>query len=137
MSLTSVVRSSALVLALGCAGEVGNTARLAGKVTLDGKPIPADAQAAITFQPELGSTAKPVTVPIKNSTYDSPNTPRGFVTAIFNLNIPTGKMVMSERIGKEVAELETVTLHADQVGGISLEVESNETIHDFELKRAE
>jgi hypothetical protein len=122
-----------LVIA-GCgAGKPADTAHLAGKVTLDGEPIPADAQASITFQPTAGNKGKAITVPIVNSAYDSPHTPRGSVLAIMSLTIPTGKMVMSERVGREVPEMKTVTLSQEQMGGITLDVAGDEPNRNFEL----
>jgi hypothetical protein len=109
---------------------------LKGKVTLDGAPVPANAQASVTFQPTAGNKGKAVTAAIANGEYDSPNTPRGPVLAIMSLSIPTGKMIMSERMGTEVPEIKTVTLSQEQMGGITLDVTGDETAHDFDLKSA-
>jgi hypothetical protein len=122
---------------LGCGGSAtSDTAHWAGKVTLDGEPIPAGAQAAITFQPAAGNKSKAITVPIVNGAYDSPMTPRGQVTAIVSLNLPTGKTYKSERTGQDVAELLPVTLTEEQSQGIALTVDGDEANHDFSLTSA-
>jgi hypothetical protein len=128
------------VLACACLGcgksATGDTAHWAGKVTLDGKPVPASAQGAITFQPAAGSKGKAIAVPIVNGAYSSPITPRGEVTAIVSLNMPTGKTYKSERTGQDVAELSPVTLTPEQSQGIALTVEGDEANHDFSLSSA-
>jgi hypothetical protein len=122
---------------LGCGkNAASDTAHLAGKVTLDGKPIPASAHGAITFQPAAGNKAKAITVAIVNGAYDSRITPRGEVTAIVSLNIPTGKTYKSERTGQDVAELSPVTLTPEQSHGIALTVDGDEANHDFSLTSA-
>jgi hypothetical protein len=121
---------------VGCGGSAIDTVHLKGKVTLDGDPVPPNAQASVTFQPAAGNKGKAVTVPIVNGAYDSPNTPRGSVLAIMSLSIPTGKMVMSERMGTEVPEIKTVMLSQEQAGGIALDVTDDETTHDFSLESA-
>jgi hypothetical protein len=120
----------------GCGGGSADTVHLKGKVTLDGEPVPTDAQASVTFQPTAGNKGKAVTAAIVNGAYDSPNTPRGPVLAIMSLSIPTGKMVMSERVGAEVPEINTVTLSQAQIGGIAIDVTGDETTHDFALTSA-
>jgi hypothetical protein len=124
------------VCLLGCGGGSADTVHLKGKVSLNGVPVPANAQASVTFQPTAGNKGKAVTAAIVNGEYDSPNTPRGPVLAIMSLSIPTGKMIMSERMGTEVPEIKTVTLSQDQMGGITLDITGDETTHDFDLKSA-
>jgi hypothetical protein len=121
---------------LGCGKSASDTAHWAGMVTLDGKPIPANAKAAITFQPAGGSKGKAITVPIVNGAYNSPNTPLGHVTAIVSLNLPSGKTYKSERTGQEVAELSPVTLTPEQTQGIALTVDGDNANHDFSLTSA-
>lgn len=119
---------------LGCGnGATSDTVHLAGKVTLDGKPVPATAQGAITFQPAAGNKGKAVTVAIVDGAYNSKITPRGDVIAIVSLNMPTGKTYKSERTGQDVAELSPVTLTPEQAQGIALTVDGNEANHDFSL----
>ena len=126
-----------LLASMGCGkGSSGQTAHLSGSVTLDGKPLPADAQASITFQPTKGNKGRAIAVPIVNGQYDSPDTPLGSVSAILNLNIPTGKMVMSERMGGEVPEIETVTLSSNEAGGIKLDITEDKSDQGFAVTRA-
>jgi hypothetical protein len=125
------------ILALACLGcgegATRDTAHWAGKVTLDGEPVPATAQGAITFQPAAGNKGKAVTVAIVNGAYDSRITPRGQVTATVSLSMPTGKTYKSERTGQDVAELSPVTLSPEQSQGIALTVDGDEANHDFAL----
>lgn len=76
---------------VGCGGGSADTLHLKGKVTLDGAPVPANAQASVTFQPVVGNKGRAVTAVIVNGEYDSPNTPRGPVLAIMSLSIPRAK----------------------------------------------
>jgi hypothetical protein len=122
---------------LGCGGSATNeTAHWAGKVTLDGEPVPASAQGAITFQPAADNKGKAIAVSIVNGAYNSPITPRGQVTAIVSLNLPNGKTFKSERTGQDVAELSPVTLTPEQSEGIALTVDGDEANHDFSLTSA-
>jgi hypothetical protein len=128
------------ILAFACQGcgegATSDTAHLTGKVTLDGEPVPASAQGAITFQPAASNKGKAITVAIVNGAYDSKITPRGDVTAIVSLNMPTGKTYKSERTGQDVAELSPVTLSPEQSQGIALAVDGDEANHDFSLTSA-
>ena len=132
--ITCVLLLAASVV--GCGGGSSENVHLKGKVTLDGSPVPANAQASVTFQPTAGNKGKAVTAAITNGEYDSPNTPRGPVLAIMSISIPTGKMIKSERMGTDVPEIKTVTLSQGQMGGIAMEVTGDEATHDFELTSA-
>jgi hypothetical protein len=122
---------------LGCGGSAtSDTAHWTGKVTLDGQPVPATAQGAITFQPAADNKGKAITVAIVNGAYHSRITPLGQVTAIVSLNMPTGKTYKSERTGQDVAELSPVTLTPEQSQGIALTVDGDEANHDFSLTSA-
>lgn len=125
-----------VVCVVGCGGSNSDTVHLKGKVTLDGVPVPVNAQASVTFQPAAGNKGKAVTAAITNGEYDSPQTPRGPVLAIMSLSIPTGKMVRSERMGTDVPEIKSVALVQEQMGGIAIDVTGDETTHDFMLESA-
>lgn len=132
-----VAMGSLVVTCLGCgAGATSNTAHLAGKVTLDGEPVPANALAAITFQPATGNQGKAITVAIVDGAYDSPHTPRGEVLAILSLSTPSGKVVKSERTGREFSEMTAIELSPEQMGGIALNINDDEDNHDFSLTSA-
>ncbi len=123
---------------LGCgkSGSSTPSVHLQGAVMIDGEPVPANAQASITFQPSAGNKGRPVTVPIVGGKYDSPETPLGSVLAIVSLNIPTGKTVMSERMGGEVPEIKTIALSPEQAGGIKLDLTEDKLDQDFVLESA-
>src|SRR5688500_15158163 len=91
---------------VGCGGgsSSGNTAHLEGTVTLDGQPLPAGSEGAITFRPTQSGQGRPVTVTIADGKYDSPATPKGAVKAFVTISKPTGRMLKSERTGGEYPE---------------------------------
>jgi hypothetical protein len=133
----TVAMAAFAITCMGCGADAeSGTAHLAGKVTLDGESVPANAQAAITFQPSAGNKGKAVSVPIVNGAYDSPSTPRGPVLAIMSLSIPTGKTMKSERTGREVSEMTTIALSPEQLGGIALDITGDDDNHDFPLTSA-
>ena len=133
------LRASVLVLLLtlvmeccGCGQGGGDTVHLAGKVTLDGKPLPAGARASITFRPN-DPKVKAVTMPIVDGKYDSPQTPKGAFKASFEINVPTGKKLMSDRTGEQYDETQNVVPPKYQQG-IELNVTDDNLAHDFNLE---
>ena len=83
-----------VVVALGLSGcgaggsASGPVAHWHGKVTINGQPVPSDAQARISFMPEItrpGQKANPTSAEIVNSQYDAPKVPVGPVKVTFNI----------------------------------------------------
>jgi hypothetical protein len=110
---------------LGCGGSTGNVAHWQGEVTIDGNPLPAGTQGAITFRPEEKG-AKPITVQLNEGKFDSPQVPLGKVKAYFSLNKPTGKRLHSDRTGTDYDELVDI-VPRDAQAGIDLEVAGDDS----------
>jgi hypothetical protein len=87
------------VLAAGCGkpGPSYPSARWEGTVTLQGKPIPAEAEAYVQFFPNGGGgQAPPASVPIMQGRYRAERVPLGKVTVVFNITRLTGRMVRED-----------------------------------------
>ncbi|MCH2114086.1 MAG: DUF1559 domain-containing protein [Pirellulales bacterium] len=86
-----------LTFALGCQKPVGtDTVHLWGKVTIDGKNLPSDADGNILFMTTGVGQAPPSSVDIQGSTYDAESVPKGNVNVIFNITRLTGRMVRED-----------------------------------------
>src|SRR5262245_61725023 len=118
-----VLISALLPVALSGCGRMGSgkpTSHLQGKVTIAGKPIPADAQASITFKPSGSGQARSTSAQISGGAYDAPDVPVGTVTVYFNVQQPTGRMVR-EGTGSPYKELRSLV--PDKYGtGLALDV---------------
>ena len=123
-----------LATAVGCGGSSTPTAHVSGKVTLDGKAIPSDAEASVMFvNDQVEGEEGKVSVPINTSdgSYDSPNTPQGDIRAYFSIT-RKGPPKVSERTGEEYQE--TINLVPAKVAtGIPLTVSGDNTNQNFEL----
>jgi hypothetical protein len=81
----------ALAVAAGCTDSSGPpTAHLAGVVTIDGKPIPGEAQTLITFRPTLADQANAASAPIVDGRFDVPAAPLGAIRVNFHIQMPIG-----------------------------------------------
>jgi hypothetical protein len=120
--------------ALGCGGAGGKaTAHLQGTVTLDGKPLPADASAHVQFVPtgKDKDPAPPASAPVINGRYDAPTVPVGAVRVIFNITQPSGPEFVNDRGGTERA---SISLVPEKYGsGIDLTVTGDNAAQDFDL----
>ena len=116
-----------LLLLVGCGGPP--TTLLSGTVTLNGKPVPSDAEAFISFTPVGGEA---VSVPITEGKYESSETPRGMVTVHFHILQKVGPVKVSERTGEEFQE-EKNLVPAKYATGIQLEVTDDNTNQNFAL----
>jgi hypothetical protein len=95
----------------GCpeSGTGAPTAHVQGTVTINSQPIPADAQASITFRPGPEAvTAQSAGSPIVNGKYDVPNAPIGKVKVEFAIMQDTGKMVPSTDGGRPDREFKNL-----------------------------
>ena len=121
----------AVAATVGCGLNSGPpVAHLRGKVTIDGKPVPSEAEARIMFVPPTSAAnrnSKPAMVPIVNGEYDAPDVPVGQVIVRFDIQRPTGRefargMKESENLVPEV--------HRE---GIEIAVTEGDHPQDFEL----
>lgn len=126
-----------LVVALqlcGCSAEsIGPpTVHLAGAVTIDGKPLPDDAEASIMFKPTARGQAKSVNVIINEGRYDAQHVPRGKVRAFLNIQRPTGRMI-SEAGGSPYPEVLPI-ISAEYGVGIALDASDDNLEQNFDLR---
>jgi hypothetical protein len=118
------------VLLCGCGKASTPTTHLSGAVTIDGKPIPAEAQAALSFVPAQGG--KVVSVHIVGGRYDSPDTPEGKISVKFDISQPVGPEKVSERTGEKYREIANL-VPPDRAAGIVIEVQGDDSQRDFDL----
>jgi hypothetical protein len=115
--------------ASGC-GFGGDTAHLAGSVSIGGKPVPADAEASLSFTSPDGENT--VAVKIVDSKYDSPKTPTGTVTVHFNIQQPVGPAKVSERTGQQYRDMQNM-VPPQYAAGTPLEVTGDDQNRNFDL----
>lgn len=131
-SLAVLLALSLCTMLPGCGGGGGDTARLQGTVTLGGQPIPDNASASVTFDPtQAGPDKKSVSVPIVNGTYDSPDTPKGSVKAVFSIQVPDGAPFTTDR-GTPGQNYKNIVPEAKQ-GGVAIEVSGDNDSQNFDL----
>jgi hypothetical protein len=119
-----------LALVSGCGKGGPATAHLAGAVTIKGEPVPADAQAALAFEPLGGG--KSVSAKIVDGKYDAPEAPQGAVLVKFYISRPVGPKKVSERTGEEFQEVANI-VPPQHAAGIQIEVTGDNTSQDFAL----
>jgi len=122
-----------MVCAVAGCGQQGSkpTAHLSGTVTINGQPLPPDAEATIIFRPAGKGMAKSAGVRIVDSKYDSPQTPVGEVKVFFSIQQPTGKMI-SDAGGPPFQELRSIVPSGAE-NGISLTISGDNQAQDFDL----
>ena len=122
-----------LAVALGCSGSSGAGAHVSGRVTLDGKPLPADAKAFVIFAPAATTEqSQSVSVPVVNGAYDSPNTPVGSVKVFFDVTKATGPVKKSERTGEDYQDV--INLVPSEFGaGVARTVDGDMADQNFDL----
>ena len=128
VALTTVV--------LGCGeSKSSNTAHLSGTVTIDGQPIPTDAdECYIQFMPAAGGQGAPAHTQIVDGKYDCENVPKGSVTAIFNITRLTGRMVREDNAPGATPYPERENLVPKKHrAGLTIQVEGDNNAHDIEL----
>lgn len=87
----------ALSLSAGCdSGGNSNTATLKGTVTVNGEPLPDDAEGYIQFMTTEPGQAQPSAATMTGSDYAAEDVPRGKLNVIFNITRLTGRMVKED-----------------------------------------
>lgn len=118
---------------LGCNQSSSKpTAYVSGTVTIDGKPLPANATGTVMFRPSGKGMAKTAGVSVIGGKYDSPETPVGEVTVFFSIQEPTGKMI-SDAGGPPFPEYRSIVPQGS-TNGVKLEVTGENLQQDFDLK---
>ena len=120
----------------GCGGEGAlskPTAHLTGTVTINGDPVPDDAdESSLDFIPAGGGgQAHPCSAKIENGRYDASNVPQGKVTVIFHVQKLTGRMIREAAGGSLFPEMEDL-VPAESQQGIKIEV-TGDAERNFEL----
>jgi len=85
-----------LVPTIGCSREPLPGAHLAGKVTIQGQPVPADAEGRIRFMPTSPGQGPPVETTIQNSRYEIRNVPKGKQRVFFYITRRTGRVILNQ-----------------------------------------
>jgi hypothetical protein len=133
-TMLALILSGAVVV-IGCgSGDRGPVAHWQGKVTIDGRPLPADAQARIFFAPSPTAsepTAPPAIVEVENGRYDATNVPAGSVAVTFEIRRPTGQEIPREG-SIPLKEYEDL-VPLEHRSGMLLEIAEGEKTHDFDL----
>jgi hypothetical protein len=123
----------AAIVCTGCpAAESGPpTAHLQGTVTLNGGPIPADADGNILFYPVDNSDSHPASALITDGKYVVENAPIGKVRVTINLSQPTGKNLgTQERPSWEHKNLVPESMKDGQ----EIQVDADNSNLNFDLK---
>jgi hypothetical protein len=125
-----VVLAVAGFVQAGCGSRSATPVPVSGTVKLNGKPLPGDATAYISFTPTTPA-AVGVSAAITSGSYACAKTPQGPVTVFFEITKPLGPPTKSDRTGQMVQE--TVSLvPARYATGVPLTVTGPMT-HDFDL----
>lgn len=103
---------------------------VSGKVTLHGKPLPADATAYVVFT-ATAPGSKPVSALVKDGRYDSEKTPSGPVTVSFDITRPNGPPRKSDRTGEMYQDIQSL-VPSRYASGMPLTIDGP-TTKDFDL----
>jgi hypothetical protein len=118
-----------IVAVTGCnGGRKPGTARLEGRVMIDGQPPPADAIGSISFRPS--GKGQPTSAQIIDGNYKCDDVPLGDVVVFVQLVVPTGKMVSEG--GRSYPELRNL-VSSKHNNGINLKVTDDNSSQDIEL----
>jgi hypothetical protein len=122
----------ALVAAGGCnGGRKPGTARLEGRVTIDGQPPPAGAIGTISFRATAQGQAASTSAQIVDGKYKCDDVPLGDIVVFVQLVQKTGKMVSDG--GRSYEELRNL-VSSKHDNGINLKIADDNSSQDFELQ---
>jgi hypothetical protein len=125
----------AVVILTACSGcgkkhQTFPTARLEGRVTLDGTPVPAG---LIIFRSKENPEALPTNGEITDGVYSAKGVPLGKVSVTINARKPTGKTYEERGLTvKEEIKLTTPKAYGD--GSQVIEVQGDKSGQNFEMK---
>ena len=124
-----------LVTSAGCGEEKSSvpTARLQGSVTLNGGPIPPDAQATISFTPIDSMKAVPASAEIKDGKFDAQDVPMGKVDMTITIQQATGKLLPDPQGRGDVAEINDLVPQAWR-NGKEIQVDGDKSDLNYDLK---
>ena len=129
-----VILLTVVVSGCGSATETRATATLAGAITIDGNPLPEDAEGTIQFMPQASGQAPPTSAPVISGKYRAEKVPMGAVKVIFNITRLTGRMVTEPGApgGDKYAQRENL-VPAKTRAGIDLEVTTDNLEQNIDL----
>ena len=126
-----VVLGLSFALDAGCRDSGPPTARVGGTVTLGGMPIPANAEALITFRSTTAGQANSASSRIIDGKFDVLHAPRGHVRIEFSIQLPTGEEAFAPGVRPE---MQFQSLVPDQYqGGVPIEVTGDMLDMKFDL----
>jgi hypothetical protein len=120
-----------LALGAGCGGS-SDTAHIQGTITIDGQPLPEDAEGSVSFQSTAPGPVRAAAAKIVNGRFDSPQTPRGPVKAFISLSQPTGRMLDNAR-GQPSPEYKSL-VPPQYASGVELEITGDKSDLTLNLK---
>ena len=129
-SFAAGIAAAGLVLLglAGCGEESSeNTARVKGRVTLDGDPI---AEGTINFLPEEPGQAAPASSQIAEGQYDARSVPLGKVRVQIIATKETGRMIRGS--SEPVPEVLSI-IPPEYAQGISIQVTGDNSQQDFPM----
>jgi hypothetical protein len=101
---------------------------LRGTVTIDGAPIPPEAEARVTFRATTVGQANSASAQIVDGRFDVPAAPRGPIRAEFSIQLPIGEAAFAPGARPE---MQYRSLVPDELrGGMLLDVAGD----DFDMK---
>ncbi len=125
-----------LLFSAGCgsAHRSEPVARLEGKVTFNGGPLPDDAVGSVVFTPRAKGQAPAAQAKITAGHYQTDKAPVGDVTVFFHISRATGKVIKDspddEHPRKELQDLVPESLRS----GLDVKVTGDNAHLDFDLK---
>lgn len=121
----------ALVIVAGCS-EDKRTAHLQGNVTIDGQPIPDDAEAVIMIRPVGEGQSRGKSARLVGSRFDVPDAPRGPVLVQFSIEQPTGEIAPFAPGARREMRYRSL-VPEEYTPGVKVEVEGDNLNMEFEL----
>jgi hypothetical protein len=115
----------------GCGGSKPSypSARLEGKVTIDGQPV---AEGRVVFMPQGSGSAQPTQAAISEGRYLAPDVPQGKVLVRFIASKKTGKVTPIPNSNDKIEEVVSI-IPAKYEQGMPLEVTGDNPSQDFAL----
>ncbi|MGO9108842.1 MAG: hypothetical protein ACLP9L_06380 [Thermoguttaceae bacterium] len=125
-----------LLVSAGCGSPSHSepVARLEGKVTINGGPLPEDAVGSVVFRPRAKGQAPAAQAKIHAGRYQTDKAPVGDVMAFFHISRPTGKIIQDspndEHPHPELQDLVPEKLQ----DGLRIDVAGDNPHLDFDLR---
>ncbi|MGA2254718.1 MAG: hypothetical protein ABSG53_08665 [Thermoguttaceae bacterium] len=109
-------------------------ARLEGKVTINGQPLPEDAVGSVIFRPRVKGQAPATEAKIHAGRYQTDKAPLGDITVFFHISRATGKII-KETPNDEHPHPDLQDLVPDKSqSGVSANVTGDNPQLDFDLR---